>query len=79
MIEKVVKKYTPGVDDHQQELDNLEYWLSRPPEERIAEVERLRRMVHGEPRPIEKIVRVVDMATGKVLREYGTLTSESET
>jgi len=26
---------------------DLEYWLSRPPEERIAAVEMLRRMYHG--------------------------------
>jgi len=78
MIEKVVKKYTLGVDDKQQELDDLEYWLSRPPGERVAEVERLRRLVHGEPRPIEKFVRIVDMRTGEVIREFGIKTPEEK-
>lgn len=35
------------LDDDQDYLDAL-YWLSRPVEERLAEVERLRRMEHGE-------------------------------
>ena len=30
-------------DEEQSHNSSLEYWLSRPPEERIAEVERLRR------------------------------------
>jgi hypothetical protein len=30
-------------DEEQARNSSLEYWLSRPPEERIAEVERLRR------------------------------------
>jgi len=38
---------------------NLEYWLSRPPEERLAAVEELRRQFYGPPQRLERVVRVV--------------------
>lgn len=34
--------------DDRQDVDLIAYWLSRPPHERLAEVERLRRLYHGE-------------------------------
>jgi hypothetical protein len=41
---------------------NLQYWLSRPPEDRLAAVEFLRRQVYGENLPrIQKVVRVVKL------------------
>jgi hypothetical protein len=54
-----VRKRKPGSFDEDRE--RMEYWLSRPPEERLAEVERLRIEHWGEeyasqprlPRPIE--------------------------
>ncbi len=64
MIEKVVKKYTLGVDDHQQELDDLEYWLSRPPEERVDEVERLRKIYCGTIPRLERVAVVVKPTSG---------------
>ena len=47
-MERVVSFSTFEKDRDRNEA--LEYWLSRPPEERLAEVERLRReymMLHG--------------------------------
>ena len=41
MIRKVVQKH--DMDSHSEIRQNLEYWLSRPPEERLAQVEELRR------------------------------------
>lgn len=41
MTEKVVRIREFG--EHDEVRENLAYWLSRPPGERIAEVERLRR------------------------------------
>jgi hypothetical protein len=40
-MERVITLTT--FDEEQSRNASLEYWLSRPPEERIAEVERLRR------------------------------------
>jgi hypothetical protein len=46
---------------------DLDYWLSRPPEERIAAVEMLRRMYHGDyaatPR-LQRVFRVVERGKG---------------
>jgi len=39
-IKPVVRKFR--LSEHDEVGQNLEYWLSRPPEERVAEVERLR-------------------------------------
>lgn len=39
-MERSVQLTSFEADDHQQQA--LEYWLSRPPEERLAEVDRLR-------------------------------------
>jgi hypothetical protein len=50
--------------------DDLRWWLSRPPEERIAAVEQLRREHHqvkeggAEPR-LQRVCRVVQRATGR--------------
>lgn len=45
MIRKTVQKHKMGRDFEIRQ--NLEYWLSRPPEERIEAVEILRRQVYG--------------------------------
>jgi hypothetical protein len=42
---------------------NLEYWLSRPPEERIEAVEILRRQVYGEDTPrLQRVVRIIKLS-----------------
>jgi hypothetical protein len=52
-----------------QARDDLHWWLSRPPEERIAAVEQLRREHHqvkegdAEPR-LQRVCRVVQRARG---------------
>ena len=56
MIKKVVKKRP--LNDPSAIKDDLEFWLSRPPEERIAAVEKLRRQRHGTLPPIQKVVSV---------------------
>ena len=39
---------------------DLDYWLSRPPEERVAAVDLLRAQFYGPgPRRLEKVIRVV--------------------
>lgn len=43
---------------------DLRYWLSRPPEERIAAVEYLRRQYHASTSRLQKVARVVQRARG---------------
>ena len=39
--------------------DDLEYWLSRSPEERVSAVEFLRRQYHGSSARLQRSVRVI--------------------
>jgi hypothetical protein len=57
MIEKVVHK--AKLHDHNEIRQNLDYWLSRTPEERVAAVEFYRRQVYGDIPPIQKVVHVI--------------------
>ena len=57
MIRKVVKVY--DMKSHNEIRQNLEYWLSRSPEERLAEVERLRHQYYGDSHRLQRIVRVI--------------------
>ncbi len=56
-MKKVVAKHR--LQDLDEVKQNLEYWLSRLPEERVAEVDRLRAMLHGGPRELKKGARVI--------------------
>ena len=63
MIEPVVRITT--LDDDSGPARDLAYWLSRPPGERIAEVERLRRIYYGIPADgafprLQRVARVLD-------------------
>jgi hypothetical protein len=57
MIEKVVAKY--DLTDPDAARRDLEYWLTRTPEERVEAVEILRRQFYGNPGRIQKIARVI--------------------
>jgi len=57
MVEKVVKRYAPG---HFSEIrENLSFWLSRTPKERVEAVEYLRRQRDGSTARLQRVVRVV--------------------
>ena len=56
MIKKVVRKGKLSTPSEVQ--DNLRYWLSRTPEERVAEVERLRRQRLGVLPRMQKVARL---------------------
>ena len=61
MIRKTVQKHK--MDRDFEIRQNLEYWLSRPPEERIEVVEILRKQVYGEDTPrLQRVVRVVKLS-----------------
>ncbi len=57
MIEKVVHKYKRN--DPEGRRADLDYWLSRPSEERIAAVDFLRQQMYGDLPCLQRIARVV--------------------
>ncbi len=57
MIKKVVK--IKNLDDKNNTLDDLKYWLSKSPQERIAAVEYLRRQFHGSSARLQRVARVI--------------------
>jgi len=57
MIEKIVRK--GSLHDLSEMKENLSYWLSKTPEDRIAAVEELRRQRHGSTERLQRSARVV--------------------
>jgi pyridoxine/pyridoxamine 5'-phosphate oxidase len=57
MLEKVVKKR--GVRESASTQEDLAYWLSRPPEERVAAVDYLRRQYYGNAARLQRVARVI--------------------
>ncbi len=57
MIEKVVS--VKDMDNERMILDDLTYWLSKPPEERVAAVDYLRRQFHGSSARLQRVARVI--------------------
>lgn len=60
MIEKVVRKF--DLEGFSEVMENLAFWLSISPEERIAAVEHLRTERHGSAIRLQRSVRVVQRA-----------------
>ncbi len=56
MNKKAVKKMKLGGETAR---DNLAYWKSRPPEERIAAVEELRKQYYGSSTRLQGNIRVI--------------------
>ena len=59
MIEKVIKKRCL---ESSSAKEDLAYWLTRPPEERINAVEELRIQHHGRSARLQRSVRVIKRA-----------------
>jgi len=57
MIEKVVKK--GNLRELESARENLAYWLSKTPAERIAAVDYLRRQRHGDTERLQRVARVI--------------------
>jgi len=57
VIEKVVTKRS--WQDFNEIEENLAYWISKTPDERICQVERLRRQYHGSSARLQKFARIV--------------------
>ncbi len=62
MIEKIVKKYK--VDNFSAIREDLNYWLTRPPEERVAAVDYLRKQYHGNTARLQRTARVIQREQG---------------
>ena len=62
MIEKTVKKLDLKRDSSIKE--DLVYWLSKTPQERIAAIEFLRRQYHGSSARLQKSARVIQQIQG---------------
>jgi hypothetical protein len=56
-IEKVVKK--ARLDDRSTAREDLAYWLSKTPAERVAAVDQLRRQYYGDSVRLQRVARVV--------------------
>lgn len=56
-MEKIIKKSTLG--DLSEIKDDLRYWLSKTPQQRIETVEFLRRQNYGDSTRLQRTVRVV--------------------
>lgn len=57
MIEKVVT--IRPLKDRTAEREDIEYWLSRPPGERMEEIESLRRHFYGDLPRLQRVARIV--------------------
>jgi hypothetical protein len=57
MTEKVVRK--GNIKDFREVEENLAYWLSKTPEERVAAVEYLRRQFNGSSARLQRSARVI--------------------
>ena len=57
MIQKIVKKHR--LPDRAAPQDDLAYWLSKTPEERVATVDYLRRQYYGNAARLQRVARVV--------------------
>jgi len=60
MIKKVITKQNLKEHFKSSIKDDLSYWLSKSPEERIAAVEYLRRQYYGSTARLQRIARVVE-------------------
>ena len=58
MIEKIaqVKK----MDDKNLIIEDLKYWLSKSPAERVEAVDFLRRQAHGSSTRLQRVARVIE-------------------
>ncbi len=57
MIKKVIRKY-----DLKDKGDDLAYWLSKSPGERVAAVEILRRQFNGSTGRLQRTIRIIKQA-----------------
>ena len=64
-MDKVVKKY--NLKKHSSIEEDLAYWLSKTPAERIAAVDYLRRIYYGYPLRFQRVIRVIKRAQSLII------------
>jgi hypothetical protein len=57
MIQKTIKRYR--LQERTTTQDDLAYWLSKTPEERVATVDDLRAQYYGNATRLQRVARVV--------------------
>jgi hypothetical protein len=57
MIQKIVKKHR--VQERTTTQEDLAYWLSKTPEERVATVDYLRTQYYGNTARLQRVARVI--------------------
>ena len=62
MIEKVVR--IAKLSESDQTKEDLAFWLSKTPEERIAAVEHLRRQRHGSLPRLQRSIQIIQRSRG---------------
>ena len=60
MIQKIVKK--SRIDDTSSISEDLAYWLSKSPDERVSAVEYLRRQYYGNTDRLQRSARIIQLA-----------------
>lgn len=58
MIERVVRK--TDLKSFSEVEENLAYWLSKTPEERISAVEHLRKRYYGDSARLQRVARAIE-------------------
>lgn len=61
MIQKVVRKHI--LSKYSSIKEDLAYWLSKTPEERVAAVDYLRKQIHGGSERIQRSARVIKLSS----------------
>ena len=60
MMKKVIRK--GNLQNLQSAKNDLEYWLSRPANERVATVDYLRKQYYGSTERLQRVARVIQRA-----------------
>jgi len=50
------------LNEYDEIKNNLEYWLSRPPAERVNAVDHLRSQFHGNPVRLQRTARIIQLS-----------------
>ena len=59
MIQKIMKK--AGIDQFSSIKEDLTFWMSKPPEERVAAVDFLRRQYNGNAARLQRSARIIQL------------------
>ena len=71
MIKKIISKFS--LSQWHKEKDDLLYWLSRSPEERIGAVEFLRKQYYGDSARLQRTVSVYYLSKDQLISNKKTL------